>query len=95
MEAGYKLYNEAAISSGSSKGLFMIDICRPGHMTACLTTFQEVVGASIDNWDALFSEQWRTSDLVDCILSYAATELVKTVTQNNEKAREVRQCGSV
>ncbi len=54
-------------------------VSRPGHMTACLTTFQSVIGASIDNWDATFSEAWRTSDLVDCILSYAATLLVKKV----------------
>ncbi len=48
-------------------------------MTACLSTFQSVLGATIDNWDAAFSEAWRTSDLVDCVLSYAATVLVKKV----------------
>ena len=119
----------------------MIDLCRPGHMTACLTAFQvlgrvqdvcrsssafvrflqfvnsskniygslsplmscplhckyrysflflqDVVGASIDNWDAIFSEAWRTSDLVDCILSFAATELVKLVSQDNEQGHKV------
>ena len=46
--------------------------CRPGHMTGCLSTFQDVIGASMENWDASFSDAWRTSDLVDAILSYAA-----------------------
>ncbi len=40
MEQGYKQYNEAAVASGSSRGHFVVDLCRPGHMTACLTTFQ-------------------------------------------------------
>jgi hypothetical protein len=34
-------------------------------------------GATLDNWDAVFSEAWRTSDLVDCILAFTATELVR------------------
>jgi hypothetical protein len=36
--------------------------------------------ASLDNWDAVFSENWQTSDLVDCILCYAASELIKKVS---------------
>eukprot|EP00955_Chlamydomonas_euryale_P068673 360194-Chlamydomonas_euryale.AAC.18 len=80
LEAGYRRYNAEAASSGRSRGLFMVDLCKPGHMTACLSTFQEAIGASIDNWDASFSEMWRTSDLVDCILSYASTELVSAAT---------------
>ena len=40
LEEGYRQYNEQAVASGRSKGFFMVDICRPGHMTACLTTFQ-------------------------------------------------------
>lgn len=67
----------------------MVDICRPGHMTACLTTYQETLGATIDNWDAVFSETWRTADLIDCILSYAATDLVKQATQNNEQGKQM------
>lgn len=30
----------------------------------------------MENWDAKFQENWESADLVDCILSYAATELV-------------------
>jgi hypothetical protein len=45
-------------------------------MTACLTTYMEAIGATTDNWDSAFSESWTTADLVDCILSFAATELV-------------------
>ena len=34
----------------------------------------------MDNWDATFSEQWTCSDLVDCIISYAITKIVETIT---------------
>ncbi|GAX81460.1 hypothetical protein CEUSTIGMA_g8889.t1 [Chlamydomonas eustigma] len=89
IEAGYRVYNEEALCTNRSKGVFMVDICRPGHMTACLSTFQEVIGSTVENWDASFSEQWRTSDLVDCILSYAASELVKQVVQENDRGKQM------
>lgn len=79
MEEAYRKSNQAALSSGRSRGHFIVDLAKPGHMTACLSTFQSKIGASIDNWDAAFSESWKTADLVDCILSYAATEIVKKV----------------
>jgi len=89
LEAGYRRYNAEAASSGRSRGLFMVDLCKPGHMTACLSTFQEAIGASIDNWDASFSEMWRTSDLVDCILSYASTELVSAATTPGARGQAI------
>jgi hypothetical protein len=54
MEAAYKLYNQAAAAAGRDKGIFMIDMARPGHMTACLKTFQQTIGANEDHWDAAF-----------------------------------------
>ena len=51
---------------------------------------QDSLGSTLDNWDAVFSDNWRTSDLIDCILSYAATELVKKTTRNNEEGKQVR-----
>lgn len=87
METAYTRHNEAAIASGKSKGHFVVDITKPGHMTACLTTFMETIKASTDNWDAAFSDQWLTADLVDCILSYAVTELVRLVSRTDERAR--------
>mmetsp|Transcript_35212 Transcript_35212/g.78366 ORF Transcript_35212/g.78366 Transcript_35212/m.78366 type:complete len:519 (+) Transcript_35212:247-1803(+) len=89
MEEAYKQYNDQAVASGKSKGFFMVDIAKPGHMTACLTSFQETIGASIENWDASFSDAWRTSDLVDCILSYAATELVKKVASGKDEGKKM------
>ena len=52
-----------------------------GGLLGCsLTDFvQEVIGCSMDNWDATFSEQWTCSDLVDCIISYAVTKIVETI----------------
>jgi hypothetical protein len=40
MQEAYNEYNEHAEASGNSHGHFMVDLCRPGHMTACLRTFQ-------------------------------------------------------
>lgn len=54
----------------------MLDLSKPSHMTACLKTFQHTIGASNDHWDAAFQEQWDSADLMDCILSYAATRIV-------------------
>lgn len=36
--------------------MLQVDMATPGHMTACLTTFQQVLGCTLDNWDAAFSE---------------------------------------
>mmetsp|Transcript_15009 Transcript_15009/g.26085 ORF Transcript_15009/g.26085 Transcript_15009/m.26085 type:complete len:518 (-) Transcript_15009:676-2229(-) len=85
IQEAYKLANASV--TGTSKGHFIVDMATPGHMTACLTTFQQYLGAGLDNWDASFSEAWRTSDVVDCILSYTATALVKKVTKPDEEGR--------
>lgn len=40
MQESYYEFNEHAAAAGNSRGHFMVDLCRPGHMTACLRTFQ-------------------------------------------------------
>lgn len=86
-EDSYRKHNEQAVASGASKGHFIVDICRPGHMTACLNTFKETIGATTDNWDAAFSDEWKSADLVDCILSYSITELIKLITKPGETSK--------
>lgn len=54
MQEAYAEANEHAVAAGGSRGHFMVDLCRPGHMTACLRTFQETIGCNDDNWDAHF-----------------------------------------
>eukprot|EP00208_Stichococcus_sp_RCC1054_P006187 CAMPEP_0206139636 /NCGR_PEP_ID=MMETSP1473-20131121/6804_1 /ASSEMBLY_ACC=CAM_ASM_001109 /TAXON_ID=1461547 /ORGANISM="Stichococcus sp, Strain RCC1054" /LENGTH=525 /DNA_ID=CAMNT_0053533509 /DNA_START=135 /DNA_END=1712 /DNA_ORIENTATION=+ len=83
MQQAYAEANEHAVAAGNSRGHFMVDLCRPGHMTACLRTFQETIGCNDDNWDAHFAENWESSDMVDCILAFAATELVDLMTSPN------------
>ncbi|KAL4444959.1 hypothetical protein ABPG77_004009 [Micractinium sp. CCAP 211/92] len=80
MQRAYQEYNDAARASGKTRGHFVIDLSRPGHLTGCLRAFQDRICASDDNWDALFSESWTSADMVDCMLSYAATQLVDEVT---------------
>ena len=48
------MYNARAVELGRSRGHFLVDLCRPGHMTACLRTFQETIHCNDDNWDAHF-----------------------------------------
>lgn len=76
MQAKYEAYNAEAVAAGRGRGHYMVDLSRPGHLTACLRTYQEQLGRSMESWDADFSERWCTADLVDCILSYAATDLL-------------------
>ena len=54
MQEAYSEYNQKVRSSGSSRGHFLVDLCRPGHLTACLRNFQEQIGCREDNWDAQF-----------------------------------------
>lgn len=89
MEEEYKHYNDQAVASGRSRGHFMVDLCRPGHITACLTTFREVLGATSDNWDAAFQEHWDSTDVVDCILSYVATYLLNIIASNDEESKQM------
>ena len=54
MQRAYQQYNDAARGSGKTRGHFVVDLSRPGHLTSCLRQFQERIGASDDNWDAMF-----------------------------------------
>ena len=56
MQAAYDDYNDHARSSGKSRGHFIVDLCRPGHLTLCLRNFQERIRCNDDNWDAQFGE---------------------------------------
>eukprot|EP00884_Botryococcus_braunii_P000966 jgi/Botrbrau1/10870/Bobra.0025s0047.1 len=56
MQESYYVYNKAARASGKSRGHFMVDLTRPGHLTACLRNFQEAIGSTDDNWDSAFSD---------------------------------------
>ncbi len=56
MQHAYDEYNEKARATGKSRGHFMVDLCRPGHMTACLRNFQEATHCSDDTWESQFGE---------------------------------------
>ena len=53
MEEGYRKHNQEAVEAGR-KGHFIVDLSKPGHLTACLTEFRVSIGATLDNWDAAF-----------------------------------------
>ena len=63
----YRTYNARAVELGRSRGHFLVDLCRPGHMTACLRTFQETIHCNDDNWDAHFGAP------ADCCTSLPAS----------------------
>jgi hypothetical protein len=61
-----------------------------------LRNFQETIRCNDDNWDAQFGEYWTSADIVDCILSYAVTELVDMMsnpssTQGREMLDKIKQ----
>ena len=41
-------------ANNSASVMEQVDLCRPGHMTACLRNFQETIKSNDDNWDAYF-----------------------------------------
>ena len=63
MQAAYDDYNDHARSSGKSRGHFIVDLCRPGHLTICLRNFQERIKCNDDNWDAQFGKLTMSSEL--------------------------------
>ncbi|KAA8491917.1 hypothetical protein FVE85_8399 [Porphyridium purpureum] len=70
---------------------FIVDLANPGHLTSCLTNFMAAIGAREDTWDAAFSKEWTSVDLLDCILSYAATKLVRYVLDNPSAVARLKQ----
>ncbi|KAK3277819.1 hypothetical protein CYMTET_14196, partial [Cymbomonas tetramitiformis] len=86
--AAYDKYNaESELGGRDKKPHFVVDLCRPGHVTSCLKSFQEYLGCGDESWDVRFSESWQSADLVDCILSYAATTLVEEVRKGPNSKR--------
>jgi hypothetical protein len=75
MQRAYNEENTVLRASGRSRGHFLSDLSTPGHLTARLRAFQTAIGATEDDWNAAFSENWTTADLVDSISSYVATVL--------------------
>ena len=56
MQKAYDEYNDRVRATGKSRGHFMVDLCRPGHLTACLRNFQEATGCSDENWESQFGK---------------------------------------
>jgi energy-coupling factor transporter ATP-binding protein EcfA2 len=75
MQRAYAEENAALRASGRSRGHLIADLSKPGHLTARLRAFQTAINATDDDWNAVFSENWTTADLVDSISSYVATSL--------------------
>ena len=65
MQTAYDEYNDHARSSGKSRGHFVVDLCRPGHLTICLRNFQERIKCNDDNWDAQFGRALIMSSCKD------------------------------
>ena len=65
----------------------MVDLCKPGHLTACLRCFQEAINCKDDNWDAQFGKPLPVpSQLFDnaYVLSFISCLLDSTETLQNE-----------
>ena len=67
MQQAYHEYNAQAQSNNKTRGHFMVDLCRPGHLTACLRCFQEAINCKDDNWDAQFGKP-ECMQAVECSL---------------------------
>ncbi|KAK3254201.1 hypothetical protein CYMTET_36579, partial [Cymbomonas tetramitiformis] len=80
MEAAYTRHNQrcfAAPGAGAARPFLIADLCKPGHLTNCLAAYQKAIQATDDNWEVQFQSNWTSSDFVDCIMVYVATELAQ------------------
>ncbi|CAG9463409.1 unnamed protein product [Pedinophyceae sp. YPF-701] len=80
LEKAYAEANEQLVGSGKSLGHFIVDLTKPGALNSRLIDFRKNIGCPEDAWDQRFSETWTEVDLVDTILSVAATQLLQTIT---------------
>jgi energy-coupling factor transporter ATP-binding protein EcfA2 len=83
MQRAYNEENAALRASGRSRGHFIADLSKPGHLTARLRAFQAAIGATEDDWNAAFSDSWTTADLVDSISSFVATSLAMEMSDSS------------
>ena len=88
MQTAYDEYNDHARSSGKSRGHFIVDLCRPGHLTICLRNFQERIKCNDDNWDAQFG--MISCYNVACCLTLAHNLLVEMVHCINSSVPPLR-----
>lgn len=77
MQHVYDDYNEHVRSSGKGYGHFMVDMCRPGHLTICLRSFQNRIHCTDDNWDAQFGGH--------CLLNICQNGLTLDLSQASQK----------
>lgn len=70
MQHAYDEYNDRVRATGKSRGHFMVDLCRPGHLTACLRNFQEATGCSDENWESQFSASSPSMHLLFCTTTW-------------------------
>lgn len=75
MQRAYDEYNEHTESiHRGSHGHFMVDLCRPSHLTACLRAFQSALHANDDNWDAQFGELPCNAEPSICMIQYFSAD---------------------
>eukprot|EP00510_Aplanochytrium_minuta_P000821 CAMPEP_0184006264 /NCGR_PEP_ID=MMETSP0954-20121128/572_1 /TAXON_ID=627963 /ORGANISM="Aplanochytrium sp, Strain PBS07" /LENGTH=531 /DNA_ID=CAMNT_0026284745 /DNA_START=60 /DNA_END=1655 /DNA_ORIENTATION=- len=84
----YMQYNEEQAQAGK-KSFFIVDLCRPGHMEDCLKAYMHAHGANLENWDAVFQEKWKSTDLADCIVSFAINELMRRVAHGTKEGADI------
>ncbi|GBG29117.1 Hypothetical Protein FCC1311_053402 [Hondaea fermentalgiana] len=84
----YKEYNERRVSQGKNP-VFVVNLCRPGHMNDCLKQYRKSIGADKDNWDASFADNWSSSDLADCVISFAINDMMRLVVTGSPEGRMI------
>lgn len=86
----YKEYNERMLEQGKSP-VFVVNLCRPGHMNDCLKQYMKSIGADRDNWDANFAENWSSGDLADCVISFAINDMMRHVVTGSPEGKMILQ----
>ena len=84
----YREFNEQLVAAGKGP-VFVVDLCRPGHMDECLKEFMRSVGADREDWDSKFCQEWSSNDLADCVVSFAVNDMMRRVVAGTKEGRMI------
>jgi len=84
----YRQHNKKLVEQGQGP-VFVVNLCRPGHLDECLKVFMHNINAERENWDSQFAEAWTSNDLADCILSFAINDMMRHVVNGSNEGKMI------
>lgn len=90
MQNAYEEHNEQCRRGDlNDKPFLVVDLCKPGVVTAALKHFKEHIGAQDSSWDYQFEHEWCNNDMVDLVLATAITQVVGALLDGSDEGAGV------